>query len=314
VTSTARAAKAEPAVLDEAHCASLLPARSPRAHKGSHGTLVCVAGSLDYAGAALLCGLAGARAGAGLVALAVPGALQPLLAGRVPELVTLGLPDGVAGALALIAARRPSAVVVGPGLAETDAEGSLVLALAERPAPPIVLDGGALNLLSRSGEWWHRASAPMVLTPHPGEFGRLTGRSVSDADDERAARCAEAAARFGAVVVLKGARTVVGAADGRLARASFENPALATAGTGDVLAGTIGALLAQGLAPFDAACLGVYLHGAAGERVSERVGDAGLLASDLPLEVAAVRRHLAAVGARRPALGFARRADADRHA
>jgi NAD(P)H-hydrate epimerase len=169
-----------------------------------------------------------------------------------------------------------------------------------------VLDGGALNLLAAERAWAAAAEpGRFVLTPHPGEFGRLTGRDVADDDGERAARCAEAARDFGQVVVLKGAHTVICAPDGRAAVAPFENPALASAGTGDVLAGTIGGLLAQGLAPFDAACLGVYLHGAAAERVRERLGDAGLLASDLPLEIALVRRQLAALRDRRGApVGF----------
>jgi ADP-dependent NAD(P)H-hydrate dehydratase / NAD(P)H-hydrate epimerase len=115
---------------------------------------------------------------------------------------------------------------------------------------------------------------------------------VGASDDARAERAREAAERFGQVLVLKGARTVVAGADGRLAVAPFANPALATAGTGDVLAGAVAALLAQGLAPFEAACLGVYLHGMAGERVRERLGDAGLVASDLPLELALARREL----------------------
>ncbi|CAN5674466.1 hypothetical protein BH23CHL7_BH23CHL7_18530 [soil metagenome] len=284
--------RVDPSLLDDAYCAALLPERSRRSHKGSHGTLVCVCGSLDYAGAALLCGTSAARAGVGLVALAVPAALQPYLAGRVPELVTLGLPDSTAEALATIEARQPHALVVGSGLAESERQRELVLALLGRTGWRAVVDGGALNLLAGLDEWPSRVIAECVLTPHPGEFARLTGSPVGDDDDERAERCTEAARRFGQVVVLKGARTVIAAPDGRLARAPFKNPALASAGTGDVLAGAIGSLLAQGLGPYDAACLGVYLHGSAGERISERLGDSGLLASDLPLEMALVRRQL----------------------
>jgi ADP-dependent NAD(P)H-hydrate dehydratase / NAD(P)H-hydrate epimerase len=157
----------------------------------------------------------------------------------------------------------------------------------------LVLDGGALNILARSGDWWERVRAAAVLTPHPGEFARLDGTAVGDEDSERLERCIAAARRTGQVVVLKGARTVVAAPNGRIARAPFQNPALASAGTGDVLAGAIGGLLAQGFEPFEAACLGVYLHGAAGERVADRLGDSGLLASDLPLEMAVVRGQLA---------------------
>jgi NAD(P)H-hydrate epimerase len=301
-----------PALLDDATCAALLPARDPRAHKGSHGTLVCLAGSLDYAGAGLLAALAAARVGTGLVTLAVTASLQSVFAGRVPEVVTLGLAedggDVVDGeAQRQIAARGADALVIGPGLRESAGVGRLVRRLVEGDGPPAVVDGGALNLLAADAGWVTTAGAArLVLTPHPGEFGRLTGRPVGDDDAERAARCAAAAADLGQTIVLKGAHTVVCAPDGRSAMAPFENAALASAGTGDVLAGTIGGLLAQGLAPFAAACLGVYLHGAAGERVRDRLGDAGPLASDLPLEIALVRRSLSLLRERRGGpVGFA---------
>ena len=315
---------AEIARLDDPTVAALLPRRDPRGHKGSNGRLVCLCGSLDYLGAALLCALAGVRAGAGLVVLAVPASLQPLVAGRVAEAVTMGLPETAGGesgpsaseateidveaALTSVLERGAQALVCGPGLREgRDMTALLTLLLGRVAGMPVVLDGGALNMLSRSGEWWRGLRAEAVLTPHPGEFGRLTGAVVGDDDDERAQRCREAARRFGAVVVLKGANAVVGAPDGRLAVAPFANAALATAGTGDVLAGTIGALLAQGVAPFAAAQVGVYLHGAAAGQLSERLGDAGLAASDLPLEIAVARARLARLHAGIGRVGFARR-------
>ena len=287
--------------LDAATCAPLVPIRAADGHKGTFGTLVCVCGSLDYAGAALLCGTAAARAGAGLVALAVPRSLQSVFAGRVPELVTLGLPVGgdpidvdPIPAVRAIEAEAADALVVGCGLYEGGGNRNLVLGLLRSEGPPTVVDGGALNLLASAGEWWHDVRRGCVLTPHPGEFERLTGARPGGSDVERQTSAAAAAERFGQVVVLKGARTVVAAPDGRVAVAPFANAALATAGSGDVLAGTIGALLAQGVALFDAACLGVYLHGRAGERISDRLGDSGLLASDLPYEIALARRELVA--------------------
>jgi NAD(P)H-hydrate epimerase len=156
----------------------------------------------------------------------------------------------------------------------------------------MVIDGGGLNLLARSSGWSQSVQRGCVLTPHAGEFARLTGTDVSQADDDRRERCVEAARRFGQVVVLKGARTVIGSPDGRVAVSPFAVAALATAGSGDVLAGLIGALLAQGSTPFDAACLGVYLHARAGERIAARLGDAGLAASDLPYEIALARHEL----------------------
>jgi ADP-dependent NAD(P)H-hydrate dehydratase / NAD(P)H-hydrate epimerase len=283
--------------LDDAAAARLLPARDEHSHKGSHGTLICLCGSAEYVGAGLLAAAAATRAGAGLVALAVPGSLHALFAGRVPEAITIALPEADGdvepdGAAQALAEREASALAIGCGLRESEGNRRLVLGMLNVPGPPVAVDGGALNLLARSGEWWRDVRRECVLTPHPGEFSRLTGGAVGAPDDQRVDRANEAARRFGQVVVLKGARTVIAGADGRLAVAPFANPALATAGTGDVLAGAIGALLAQGLAPFEAACLGVYLHGMAGERVRERLGDAGPVASDLPLELALARREL----------------------
>jgi hydroxyethylthiazole kinase-like uncharacterized protein yjeF len=311
--------------LDDAACAALLPARPPRSHKGTYGTLLVVAGSLDYAGAALLVARAAGRAGAGLVTLAVPGSLQPLFAGRVLEATTIGLPETeVAGELDPDAAVERildfdhDAVVLGPGLRPGLATVEFVerlLAVAadgpdgerrrpgtgDAPPPPAVLDAEALNSLATLPRWWERVARSAVLTPHPGEFQRLRAGdaerppagAVGTDDAARAREAASAASDWRQTVVLKGARTVVAAPDGRLARAVFENPALASAGTGDVLAGVIGSLLAQGLLPYDAARLGVYLHGLAGEAVRERLGNAGLLASDLLDELPLGRRRLA---------------------
>ena len=310
--------------LDEATCAALLPARPPRSHKGTYGALLVVAGSLDYAGAALLVARAAGRAGAGLVTLAVPASLQPLFAGRVLEATTIGLPETeVAGELDPDAALERildfdhDAVVLGPGLrpglATVEFVERLLAVAAQTPdgegarpaAAPAVLDAEALNSLATLPRWWERVARPAVLTPHPGEFQRLrageaeptgSAAAVPGPDDAgRAREAASAAGQWGQTVVLKGARTVVAAVDGRFARAPFENPALSSAGTGDVLAGVIGSLLAQGLGPYDAARLGVYLHGLAGEAVRERLGDAGLLASDLLDELPLARRRLALV-------------------
>jgi NAD(P)H-hydrate epimerase len=286
-------------VLDEAAVAGLLPVRGARSHKGTHGTVLILAGSLDHLGAALLCSLAAVRAGAGLVRLAVPASLQPIVAGRIPEIVTMGLHELSVGevepleALARLEGSDADALVVGPGLLAGPGTDALVGGLVGGQGVPAVLDAEALNRLAARDGWWLKERAD-VLTPHPGEFARLDGRPVGDADDERAGRAREAAIRWRRVVVLKGARTVIAAPDGRVCRAPFENAALATAGTGDVLAGTIGAYLAQRLASYDAARVGVYLHGAAAGRLSERMGDAGVLASELPAAIARVRRDLAA--------------------
>ena len=260
-----------------------------------------VCGSLDWAGAALLAGSAALRAGAGLVTLAVPASLQPVIAGRVPELMTMGLPEtepwvvDAPAAAAAIAARPHTGLVIGPGLRPGPATTDLVRRLVEgEPAAervgrtgadtvpaPAVIDATALNALASVEEWWERRVRLCVLTPHPGEFARLDGAPVGPDPRHRVERASAAAVRWGVVVVLKGARTVVAAPDGRVASSSFANPALGTGGTGDVLAGVIGSLLAQGVPTWEAACLGVHLHGVAGEHLRERLGDAGLMASDL---------------------------------
>jgi NAD(P)H-hydrate epimerase len=223
-----------------------------------------------------------------------------VIAGRVPELVTIALPEQPAGrgadsleAAALIEARTPDALVVGCGMAQNDGNRELVMRLLAAGGAPAVLDGGALTLLAQSGRWWAANKRACVLTPHPGEFTRIMGVPPGG-DEAREASARAAAERFEQVVALKGARTVIATPTGETAVAPFANPALATAGSGDVLAGTIGSLLAQGVAPFDAARLGVWLHGRAAARISERLGDSGLLASDLPYEIAVARRELAA--------------------
>lgn len=313
--------------LDDRAVAVLVPARPSRGHKGTFGKLLVIAGSLDYAGAALLVCRAAGRAGAGLVTLAIPESLQPLFAAKVVEATTMALPEDDVEevdpepALARILDHDHDAIVLGPGLrpglATTELVRQLLVAGDEESPAPIVLDAEALRSMATLGDWWSVATRPAVLTPHPGEFARLrAGASVAATDDgdlgaddaARAAAARDAAAAWGHVVVLKGARTVIADPDGTLSVAPFENPALATGGTGDVLAGTIGALLAQGLEPAAAARLGVYLHGLAGESVRDRMGDAGVLASDLPDAIPAARRRLAAIAERMASgkrLGFA---------
>jgi NAD(P)H-hydrate epimerase len=312
--------------LDDSAVSALLPERPKRGHKGAFGKVLIVAGSLDYAGAALLVCRAAGRAGAGLVTLAVPESLQPLFAAKVVEATTMALPEDDVEevdpdpALARILDHDHDALVVGPGLRPGLTTAELVRKLIAAPddesPPPIVLDAEALRSLATMEQWWEGNRRPAVLTPHVGEFQRLragSGRAPADdgdlIDDDaaRVAAARDAAAMWRQVIVLKGAKTVIAAPDGAAAVAPFENPALASGGTGDVLSGTIGSLLAQGLDPFAAARLGVYLHGLAGETVRERFGDAGLLASDLPEPIAIARKRLAGIAERRAAgsrLGF----------
>jgi hydroxyethylthiazole kinase-like uncharacterized protein yjeF len=325
----------DPALMDDKSAAALLPERPARGHKGTFGKVLVLAGSLDYAGAALLVCRAAGRAGAGLVTLAVPESLQPLFAAKVVEATTMALPEDDVEeidpepAIARILDHEHDAIVVGPGLRPGLATAELVRMLLAVPdeaegegssaVPPMVLDAEALRSMATLGEWWTSTTRRCVLTPHPGEFERLrAGSGIEPAEpddlaaDDAARRAAAiaAAATWHQVVVLKGAKTVVAEPDGTVSIAPFENPALATGGTGDVLAGIIAALLAQGLAPGPAARLGVYLHGTAGDLIRERLGDAGLLASDLPDAVPLVRKRLAGVAERNKSgkrLGFGMR-------
>jgi hydroxyethylthiazole kinase-like uncharacterized protein yjeF len=302
--------------LDDAAAAALVPLRSARGHKGTFGKLLVIAGSVDYAGAALLVCTAAGRAGAGLVTLATPESLQPLFAAKVVEATTLSLPEDDVEevdpeeALARILDHDHDALVVGPGLkpslSMTDLIRGLLSGDEDGEPVPTVLDAEALRSLATVDNWPTDVAARCVLTPHVGEFLRLRAADGEDPDkmgnlvfdDARRAAAAHAAARdWGQVVVLKGAHTVIAEPGGKVAVSPFENPALASGGTGDVLSGTIGALLAQGLGTFEAAQLGVYLHGMAGEAVRARVGDAGLLASDLCPELPLARKRLAALAA-----------------
>jgi hydroxyethylthiazole kinase-like uncharacterized protein yjeF len=304
----------EPILLDDAIVAALLPPRPVRGHKGTFGKLLVLAGSVDYAGAALLVCTAAGRAGAGLVTLATPESLQPLFAAKVVEATTLSLPEDDVEevdpeeALARILDHDHDALVVGPGLRPSLSMTELIrglLAPDEDGEPmPAVLDAEALRSLATVDNWAADVAARCVLTPHVGEFLRLRAADGADSqqqgdlvfdDARRVSAAREAAREWGQVVVLKGARTVIADKDGRTAVSPFENPALASAGTGDVLSGTIGAMLAQGLDTFEAAQVGVYLHAMAGEAVRARLGDAGLLASDLPPELPLARKRLAAL-------------------
>ena len=277
--------------VDDGWVADHLPDRPPRAHKGTFGRLLIVAGSFEYGGAPLLTGLGAARMGAGLVTVAVPESLQRRLVGAVPELTWLALSEDAGGLASAGGWRRLAgelarydAMVVGPGLGRHPVTSRRVRRLLAERSVPAVIDADALNALAEEDRWWRTLRAPAVLTPHPLEFSRLLGspnRAVDDSDYERANAAADAARDWDQVVVLKGACTVIAAPDARLVRSRVETPALATAGTGDVLAGAIGALIAAGLEPFTAAVCGVAIHATAGLVCEERIGAAGTMASDV---------------------------------
>ena len=267
-----------------------LPKRSVSGNKGTFGRVLVVAGSRNYVGAARLSAEACYRAGAGLVTVACPAGVQAMLAPALAEATWLPLPDDAdalgTGATAAILDTLASCdvLLIGPGLGQTTGIGALVAAvLTEAPANvrAAVIDADALNALARQPGWHERISVECVLTPHPGEMARLLDTTVADVQSDRLTVALTAAAAWQRVVVLKGAHTVVAAPDGRAAISPHANPLLATGGTGDVLAGTIAGLIAQGMSAFEAAACGVYIHGFAAEELSEALGDRGLLASDL---------------------------------
>jgi NAD(P)H-hydrate epimerase len=273
--------------------AERLPARPARAHKGTFGRVLVVAGSQEYAGAALLTGMGAARSGAGLVCLASAESVGARLMGLVPELTAMLLPEEAPGLVAPPGWRRLGsevagydALVIGPGLGRHPATQRRARSLLAGVRVPTVVDADALNALAAEKAWWRPLHGPLVLTPHPGEFARLTGvagqeAALAEDDDARAEAAAEAAIRWGQVVVLKGARTLVASPDGDVLRSEVVTPALATAGSGDVLSGSIGAFLAAGCDPIVAAGCGVAVHGAAGLLAEERIGRAGVIARDV---------------------------------
>ncbi len=278
-------------VMTEPEMAALLPRRPADANKGSFGRVMVVAGSMNYIGAAALACQGAMRAGAGLVTLATAQGLHPILAQKLTEVTHLPLPEaepGVIRALAFTNLHQHLAnyqvLLCGCGLGQAAPvreflRGALLGAMI--PLPPMVLDADALNTLADISGWWERLEAQAILTPHPGEMARLRQLPVDEVQDQRLAVVREAAIEWGQVVVLKGAHSVVANPGGRAWVSPFANPGLASAGTGDVLAGVIAGLLSQGLSTFDAAALGVFLHGLAGELARQELGQAGIIATDL---------------------------------
>ncbi|HEY4684960.1 MAG TPA: NAD(P)H-hydrate dehydratase [Dehalococcoidia bacterium] len=286
-------------LLTEDWARAALPARPAESNKGTFGRVLVVAGSERYVGAAALACLGALRAGAGLVTLAAIDPVRAAVAAQLPEVTYLPLPeadggiDAAAADVILGALAGHDALLVGPGLGLATGTQALVRRLlASAPQTPVVVDADALNALSRLAGWQDEVKASAVLTPHPGELARLTGGSVAEVQADRLGTARRSAQGWRQTVVLKGASTVVAQPDGRALISPYANAALATAGTGDVLAGAIAGLIAQGVAPFAAAGLGVYLHGAAAASFEEEYGASGLLASELGAAIARVAARL----------------------
>ena len=274
-------------VLDLIHTIPALPPRASDANKGDFGRVLVIAGSRGMSGAAILCASAALRGGAGLVRLAVPESILPIVAGATPCYMTVPLPEDDDGRLSarslsplLDAARWCTAIALGPGLGQSAEVTSVVLGVLSQTTVPLVLDADALNAVVPYLDALSARTAPLVLTPHPGEFARLLGCATAFVQARRQDAAVAFAASRRVVVVLKGQGTVV--TDGRRVFVNTTgNPGMATGGTGDVLTGLIGTLLGQGLEAFTAAQTGVYLHGLAGDLARDELGERGLISSDL---------------------------------
>jgi ADP-dependent NAD(P)H-hydrate dehydratase / NAD(P)H-hydrate epimerase len=276
-------------LMTDGWAAACLPPRPIGANKGTFGRVLVGAGSINYIGAAYLACSGALRVGAGLVTLATAAGLQPVLAAKLTEATYLPLPESRPGIASVEGAGviyrqsgQYNTLLLGCGLGQNAATVEFASSLLLKPGlPGLVLDADALNILARLPNWWQSLAGDAVLTPHPGEMSRLSGLTIDQVQSDRPGAARRFAAAWQKTVVLKGAFTVIAAADGRCRVSPFANPGLASAGTGDVLSGCIAGLAAQGLPLFEAACLGVYLHGLAGEMVRATLGDAGMLASDL---------------------------------
>lgn len=266
------------------------PKRSDEANKGDCGSVLVIGGSRGMSGAACLTGVSALRAGTGLVTVAAPVGIIGIIASYEPSYLTLGLPEDDHGRIQQSASQqiaisltKQSAVAVGPGLGQSASLLELITELYSTIAVPCVFDADALNLLAKRPYVFKRGvdAPPRILTPHPGEFARLTGLDVAEIQANRTERAAEFAAANNVILVLKGQNSVI--TDGvKVAINSTGNSGLATGGTGDVLTGVIAALLAQGMPAFEAAQLGAHLHGTAGDLAAENFSKHGLIASDLP--------------------------------
>ena len=268
-----------------------LPSRPLNSHKGTFGHVLVVAGSRNYVGAAYLAAQSAVRAGAGLVTLATPQSVYPIAASKLTEVIHLPLPEDDDGRIHLDAATvihhnrsRYDALVLGCGMGWSEGTTAFLQRLlldGLKLNVPTVIDADGLNNLSRLPNWWQSLAGPAVLTPHPGEMATLTGVPTQEIQQDRVASARQWAATWNTAVVLKGAHTVIAEPGGLVSVSPFANPGLASGGTGDVLTGIIGGLMAQGLSPHLAACCGVYLHGRAAESVVQQRGNAGTVASDL---------------------------------
>jgi NAD(P)H-hydrate epimerase len=278
--------------VEAADVRALVPRRPLRVHKYTAGTALVIGGSRRYTGAPVMTAQAALVAGAGAVLLGIPAGIREIVAKRVLEVMLAPVPEHPEGGLGPAswdalreALDRADAVAAGPGLGLHPETRAFTVRLVEEVRVPLVLDADALTMLAEERSILRRRKHGTVLTPHTGELSRLTGENAAAIDADRVGAARRAARRFNAVVVLKGPGTVTASPEGRVVVNSTGNPAMATAGSGDVLTGLIASLAAQGVAPFEAAFAGVFLHGLAGDLAMGRRGGGTLVAGDISAEI-----------------------------
>lgn len=261
--------------------------RDPEGHKGTYGRVLVIAGSRGMTGAAILCGSAAMRTGAGLVRVAVPAEILPIVAAGNPCYTTAALPQDSDGRIAHAAFgvierlwEDHDVIAVGPGLGQSHDLTALMIDLIEKSPRPMVIDADGLNAFVGHVDRLHGNGTPRIITPHPGELARLLHTDNRTLQSQRQSLAVQFASEQSLIVALKGHRTIV--TDGqRFYENATGNPGMATGGTGDVLTGVIAALLGQHLSPFDATVLGVHVHGKAGDLARDQIGEVSLIATDL---------------------------------
>lgn len=275
-------------IIERKQAASWIPKRPPNAYKSMVGTALIVAGSFGMTGAAAMASTSAYRTGVGLVRLALPASLVPVLNAALTEVVFRPVPETRAGTLNFAAVKSllpevsdVQAALIGPGLSRNGATEHAVRHFVQHWSGPLVVDADALTAMAGHDEIWHARTAPTIITPHPGEMSRLLGKPVADLEDDRIGAAKEAAKRFNAITVFKGAPTVIASPKGEAVVNPTGNAGLAVAGTGDVLAGSIVALLAQGVSALHAAVLATYVGGLAAEAITADLGIHGMTALDL---------------------------------
>ena len=265
-----------------------VPNRPIDANKGTMGTLLSICGSFGMAGAAILAGKSALRCGVGLEKLAIPKSIYPIAAGSILESVFLPLSETADGKISrtniprlLLEAKKSTAVLLGCGLSVCDDTKALVKSFVENCTAPMVLDADALNCIADNPGILKKRKSDIIITPHPGEMGRLCGITAKEVNADRVDVALSFAKKYGVITVLKGSGTIIASPNGQALLNTTGNSGMATGGSGDVLAGMTAGLLAQGKSAFDCAAAAVYLHGLAGDFAAEKLGKISMLPSDI---------------------------------